>query len=489
MFICYIILAKNVYAENYCMPPSEGAWSILTDCTLPEGVYSAPGNVKIGDATHDTVLTIASGADLRMNFCNNNLTIVQGSGVNILPGGMLQHKPFEVSGSGSIKVYLLGGQSNMTGMGNKDDLPLDLQGEQSVYYYEPINYKSDTYCQDCSCFCGDHWGLLRPCAWYHGPELSFGRDLLSQNPGDQIALIKYSKGGSNMAEDWIPPVPGNPGSTGDQYNQFVDTVRDGIAALEAAGFTPEISGMIWMQGESDAYDENYANSYYDNLKNFIANLRSDLNAPDMPFIIGQIANYNTNRAHNDVVRNAQECIVFGGVSCTSPQDPIPYTGLVNPDGLSFIDRAHHDTPGLIGMGECTAVMMDTVSNLSPTDPPPDVIYCGSSPQVIATTPETVDPGNDRPIVPINTEISVEFSLPIDTGTVTNLTFLLEDHLGNPVTAQAYQWMDTYEKRVAFNHDDLEPGRTYTAALTTDIKGRSIFYLESSYTWSFITEAE
>ena len=51
------------------------------------------------------------------------------------------------------------------------------------------------------------------------------------------------------------------------------------------GESPEIAGMIWMQGESDAYNAAYGAAYATNLTYFINTVRTDFSTPTMPFVV------------------------------------------------------------------------------------------------------------------------------------------------------------------------------------------------------------
>jgi len=97
----------------------------------------------------------------------------------------------------------------------------------------------------------------------------------------------------------------------------MNTVNSALANLVTNGINYEISGMLWMQGESDAY-EGQAASYETNLVNFISHMRAEFSTPEMPFIIARVLDYfggdtiplysgtQTNPNQAEVVRAAQE---------------------------------------------------------------------------------------------------------------------------------------------------------------------------------------
>jgi len=137
-----------------------------------------------------------------------------------------------------LKVFLLGGQSNMDGRGATSGLPVALQSPQTdVLLYE-----------------GGTLGDLQPGGSQFGPEVTFGRMIADARPGDDFALIKYAVSGTDLYGDWNP-------ASGAAYNSFSNTVTNGLTALTNAGHTYEIVGMLWTQGENDAKDGRTATQY------------------------------------------------------------------------------------------------------------------------------------------------------------------------------------------------------------------------------------
>ena len=245
------------------------------------------------------------------------------------------------------KVFLLGGQSNMAGAGC-------VKGSISSPYNEPrpkvkfwdygtpqpVKGKYGTFVYP---WVGDHWVDLQGGFGHKssnfGPEVSFGHRLGELFPNDNIHLVKEGISNSTLAIDW------NPDGSGWVYNRFKERVNAAMANLRAAGLDPKISGMIWMQGESDAMNSSYAAKYAANLKRFIEKVRSDFDSPEMPFVIGRIlvADYDTKPpGGNAMVRNAQETI--------HKQPGIGKVSWINTDDLQCIN-AHYGTQGQIDLGK------------------------------------------------------------------------------------------------------------------------------------------
>ncbi|HXU28151.1 MAG TPA: sialate O-acetylesterase [Bacteroidia bacterium] len=238
-----------------------------------------------------------------------------------------------------VRVYILAGQSNMSGTQNplvsqlpeslKDTLPnvLIKVGGDNVY----------------------NWQALRPGLGSQpvnfGPEITFGHDAATYFKGDKIALIKYAYGGTTLNEDWRPPSSG--GKTGWLYNGFVNDLSKYLDTL-AKNYTVQLMGMCWMQGEYDARDNAVALNYQSNLSNFIKDVRATLNAPQLPFAIGMIDN-SYPWQFNSIVRQA-EINVAKNTEAVSVFDT---------HGLGT-DATHYNTLGQIELGH---FFFNSVNNL------------------------------------------------------------------------------------------------------------------------------
>ncbi|QEG36271.1 sialate O-acetylesterase [Bythopirellula goksoeyrii] len=191
-----------------------------------------------------------------------------------------------VSASDVIEVYLLGGQSNMSGVGLIENLPAGCLPQLNVMIYH----------SDAVGGIPRQWIPNAPSGFSSfgvdtfGPEISLGKRLSELRPGVDIALIKHSRGGSNLAVDWNPGNAGDLFSQGVKYKEFHSTVKNGLAALQAEnpGKEIQLKAMFWHQGESDAANLTFANGYQENFVNFIGRIREDLMTPDLPFIYGTI---------------------------------------------------------------------------------------------------------------------------------------------------------------------------------------------------------
>ena len=222
-----------------------------------------------------------------------------------------------------VKVVLLAGQSNMQGAGYNSEL-------QSPY--DSVNEKVSIY------FDGK-WQYLSPgmgaSATRFGPELSFGREFADTMIRDNIALIKFAVGGTNLDYFWRAPDEQGE-NAGPLYIQFTEIIT------EALGYCNdyEIIGMLWQQGESDANTEARAIAYEQNLRNFIASIRDFTDEPKLPFMIGQVSDSEI-WEYGNIVRAAQQAVA----------DTTQNTSLISSAGLPILaDQMHYGTEGTLELG-------------------------------------------------------------------------------------------------------------------------------------------
>jgi alpha-galactosidase len=212
-----------------------------------------------------------------------------------------------------VRIFLLSGQSNMTGRGELGNLnkPAEDQKATLVRFikapenvekykglYTGANKTRDgwTIRDDVFIIAGAgtntaHGGLKPGYGGFRnkgfGPELGIGH-VLGDRYEEPILLVKAAFGACNLAVDFRPPSSG--GQVGDKYSLVVETLRGAVRRLPelVPGYTQEqgykIAGFFWNQGEHDA-TEKFAPEYEKNLGNLIKDLRKEFNAPDMKAVI------------------------------------------------------------------------------------------------------------------------------------------------------------------------------------------------------------
>ena len=188
-------------------------------------------------------------------------------------------------GEDEYDVFLLIGQSNMAGRGTM--LPEDLAGPiEGVYLLDtegkvvpatnPLNQYS-TIRKDIK-----HQQI--------NPGVGFSKRVHAAT-GRKILLVVNARGGSNINE-WVK---GKVSS--DVGLAFYD---EAVRRTQQAPAHGTLRGILWHQGESNSSNPT---GYMDKLKTLVSGLRSELNAPAVPFIAGEIAPWHSNRdKFNPIIR-------------------------------------------------------------------------------------------------------------------------------------------------------------------------------------------
>lgn len=203
-------------------------------------------------------------------------------------------------------VYFLGGQSNMEGFGFNQDLPPALQvPAKHVWLFNGTPKNDDdlnggkglwTPLQPGTGVGFDSDGKTNQYSNRFGPEVTFGHTLSALVQNKPIAIVKYAKGGSGIAEgvghgSWYPFYSENLGVN--QYDHFLTTLRKALSPqdIDQDGTIDTLvpAGIVWMQGESDAYESQaVADAYQANLTELMALIRAALRDDTLPIVIGKI---------------------------------------------------------------------------------------------------------------------------------------------------------------------------------------------------------
>ncbi|YCM42924.1 sialate O-acetylesterase [Verrucomicrobiaceae bacterium 227] len=185
-------------------------------------------------------------------------------------------------------LYLLAGQSNMDGRGKSADLTKEQRrpSKHAIIFYRNPPHSSEGWkplTPGYSIAPGYKGKLPSPT---FGPEIGFIAAMHKAAPDQKFALIKGSKGGSSLRQDWKPGTKDDPKSQGPRYRHFIETIDMAKAALKNDGHTAKLKGVLWHQGESDSRAGTEAHT--ERLTDFIARLREDTGEPQLPFIIGEV---------------------------------------------------------------------------------------------------------------------------------------------------------------------------------------------------------
>jgi hypothetical protein len=305
--------------------------------------------------------------------------------IMMLMGGLLYLSPLPASESGAgatYRVYFLGGQSNMEGFGYTNELPAEWLGP-----VDKVRIFSGQMRADNQPGAGvGSWQPLQPgfgtgfitdgetqtLSGRFGPELAFGKRLSDLMPGERIAIIKYSRGGSALEQGasgfgtWAPDFEEGDGIN--QYDHALATIRNALstADIDGDGKTDALlpAGIIWMQGEADAYHSMESASAYDaNLKRMMDLLRAALRVDDLPVVIGLIT--DSGQAEDGSMMDYIEIVQQAQMEYTN-RDRCA-TLVTETRNLGYIeDGWHYDTEGFLRLG---ARFADAVHALEADCPP------------------------------------------------------------------------------------------------------------------------
>ena len=275
-------------------------------------------------------------------------------------------------------VYYLGGQSNMDGYGYVRELPAELKAESAETFIFHGNTSKDRQPVDGK----GVWSKLKPghgvgfksngkdntYSDRFGVELTFAKAIKAASPGRKIAIIKYSRGGTSIAEEaaggfgcWEPDfnLGEGLGKGINQYDHFLATIQYATDQedIDGDGQPDELipAGILWMQGESDAsYGPKVAAKYEANLKRLMDLIRAALRVDDLPVVIGRISDSGNDKEdgkvwdNGDRVRAAQAAFV---------QNDEAAALVKSTDKYGYSDPWHYDSAGYIDLGKQFAQAM------------------------------------------------------------------------------------------------------------------------------------
>ncbi|MCX6237904.1 MAG: Ig-like domain-containing protein [Bacteroidia bacterium] len=317
------------------------------------GTEQLEANVIPRSATIQKI-TWASSDDMIATVSENGLVSKISAGTAIVKAMTVDGKYISICTVEGVHVpvFLLAGQSNMSGDGKTFDL-----------YYPSINtdLRITEVQHDVSMWWSNVYGSVTNHQWkdhrpnmmndnQFGPEITLGRKL-ADSLGKKVYFIKIAQGGSSLKKDWTP----NGGGSLFIYNILTQEVAFGIQALRDEGWVPEIRGLFWHQGETDSMYDDQASKYEDNLRGFIANVRAFVGNHNLPFFIGELGAIYPSSIFpfRSVVVSAQNAVVNGPT-------PVPDTYLIKTSDLGLLKEytssgietgVHYDSHGYLVLGQ------------------------------------------------------------------------------------------------------------------------------------------
>lgn len=239
-------------------------------------------------------------------------------------------------------LVLLAGQSNMAGRGylTEEDvveipqltaLRRDFQWIPAIdpFNYDRLNMLGLSNAADPFEVRGIELAGNRRCGV--GPGRTFGKLLLERFPDCEVGLIPAAVGGTPVAS-WMP------GGADVDPNSGFFPYDDAIKLTREAMKTGRLVAILWHQGETDAFQE--TPNYKEKLHTIIANFRRDLDAPEVPFILGGLGEFSGRENFPAYDRMIREVAAEGYK-----------TGFASAAGLKDRgDDLHFDTPGQYELG-------------------------------------------------------------------------------------------------------------------------------------------
>ena len=175
--------------------------------------------------------------------------------------------------SGKFRVFVLMGQSNMQGAGRANELKT------------PYTEKHDRI----RIWANGQWEYFVPTQRF-GPGVSFAHQLAEFWPDDTIGIIKVASGGTGIRgfeKDWSFERANRTfdGKKGSLYKDLMHAVAEAKKISK-----PDLCGFFWKQGAADGTREDLAEEYFDSFSQLVADLRTDLGAPDLPVFVPSYMN-------------------------------------------------------------------------------------------------------------------------------------------------------------------------------------------------------
>lgn len=167
--------------------------------------------------------------------------------------------------------------------------------------------------------------------------LAFGKALVAAT-GVPVAVVPAPLGGTNLYAQW-QRYAAHPAARQTLYGSMLHRAR-----TACSGTPPR--GLLWFQGESDALAGRTQAQYATDLSALVASARSDLGAPGLVFLCGQLGTYSgADLAQWLPVQEAQRSVVAAD----------PAAALATAVDLTRSDAIHFDVAGYGALGRRLAL--------------------------------------------------------------------------------------------------------------------------------------
>lgn len=216
----------------------------------------------------------------------------------------------------SLHVYLLIGQSNMAGRAPVDEEHADpIEGcylFNAEGKWEPAENPLNR-----------HSTIRKRLDMQRlSPGYGFAKAMRERQNAFSIGLVVNAKGGTKI-EEW------------EKGTHFYDEALERVGEARKSG---TLKGILWHQGEGNSRESDV---YFQKLKRLIADLRRDLEAPNLPFVAGQVFYHPETKPHTQPINK----------EISRLPEVVPNTGYVSSEGLTTFDNTHFDVRSTLILGQ------------------------------------------------------------------------------------------------------------------------------------------
>lgn len=289
------------------------------------------GGVAVRDAQVAVMETLANGHwfdTVDLDFLSDNAHFDE-EGNNII-GERFAEKFLFQAPLPQVDVYVLAGQSNMSGRVNTGFTAHPAVDGDILYFYRSDGPAGTDRTS------GGKFTTLAPLnTGFYGPEIAMARALhaVSEN---KLAVIKVAKGGTSLRTDWNSQA----GSGNTWWQHWVADTALAVAELQVLGYSPVLKGIGWLQGESDQSNPDYESNFQHFTADMLAHLEGLIDGTDGIRIVTALI--KRLGAGGQRVRGAQVAIMDSVANWL-------WFDTVDLDFLS--DNAHFDEAGNNTIGE------------------------------------------------------------------------------------------------------------------------------------------
>jgi hypothetical protein len=200
------------------------------------------------------------------------------------PTPMLSGDLISEDDRGNLALFILAGQSNMSGVG---PVPVDAPGPLARVYLFGNDYRWHIAEEPVDNASGQVDEVSMDSGAGYSPAMAFAAALQAQDPDMRIGLIPCAKGSSSMSQ-WEPNLSDN-----NLYGSCIKRAR-------AASTMGELAAILFFQGESEAADpernpalDPQPHNWAERFGQLVNALRGDLGDEDLPVVFAQIGPYET----------------------------------------------------------------------------------------------------------------------------------------------------------------------------------------------------